>query len=51
MLQVLIRVHACGVNPVEPYIRQGGIPVNPPYPILWVQMQQEQLKVLEESLQ
>ncbi|XP_033961215.1 quinone oxidoreductase [Pseudochaenichthys georgianus] len=30
--QVLIRVHACGVNPVETYIRAGTYPRKPPLP-------------------
>ncbi|XP_031698240.1 quinone oxidoreductase-like, partial [Anarrhichthys ocellatus] len=31
-LQVLIRVHACGVNPVETYIRAGTYPRKPLLP-------------------
>ncbi|KAM4641486.1 zeta-crystallin-like [Discoglossus pictus] len=30
--QVLIRVHACGVNPVETYLRAGTFPKKPPLP-------------------
>lgn len=30
--QVLIRVHACGVNPVETYIRAGWYPRKPTLP-------------------
>lgn len=30
--QVLIRVHACGVNPVETYIRSGAYAWKPPLP-------------------
>ena len=32
MLQVLIRVHACGVNPVETYIRAGTYARKAPLP-------------------
>lgn len=32
LLQVLIRVHACGVNPVETYIRAGTYARRPPLP-------------------
>lgn len=32
LLQVLIRVHACGVNPVETYIRAGWYPRKPTLP-------------------
>lgn len=31
-VQVLIRVHACGVNPVETYIRAGTYGRKPPLP-------------------
>lgn len=32
VLQVLIRVHACGVNPVETYIRAGAYARKPSLP-------------------
>lgn len=32
VLQVLIRVHACGVNPVETYIRSGAFARKPSLP-------------------
>lgn len=32
VLQVLIRVHACGVNPVETYIRSGTFARKPSLP-------------------
>ena len=31
-LQVLIKVQACGVNPVDTYIRSGTYNVKPPLP-------------------
>jgi NADPH2:quinone reductase len=30
--QVLVRLHAAGVNPVETYIRSGNYPIKPPLP-------------------
>lgn len=32
LFQVLIRIHACGVNPVETYIRAGWYPRKPTLP-------------------
>lgn len=32
LLQVLIKVHACGVNPVETYIRSGTHNIKPVLP-------------------